>query len=387
MAQTVFTGKERVGRITVERFRDSIRLRWTYNSKTYSLTIGKDSKETVKAARAKAQTIDSDITWERFDLSLAKYSQKKATVLEVVSPIQEITLGELWNEYVKDKLPNMKRKTIEKHDNFTKLFKKLGTKLTFDGLAVKQTLLDITTVDRTRDSLMYLSACCDWGIEHNKLQNNPFKGMYNKMPKPKYLTDPTPNAFTREERDKTIEAFYNDERPGMNYKPYGSFVEFLFLTACRPSEAVGLTWGKVNNNCTQVTFDCSIQNLSSGEWVQEEGSKNNKKRTIGVSDRVQKLLQTIKPDSVEDNQLVFHSPGNKNQPIHYRNFVRRAWSKVVDPIKPDTTPYNCRDTFITLQILDGMSTITIAKYCDTSAQVIERSYADKLKLVQLRPKD
>ncbi|MUL39329.1 hypothetical protein [Gloeocapsopsis dulcis] len=67
MAQSnLFTGKERLGKITIERFRDSLRLRWTLKGKTYSLTIGKDSRDTLKAARAKAQVIDSDITFDRF---------------------------------------------------------------------------------------------------------------------------------------------------------------------------------------------------------------------------------------------------------------------------------------------------------------------------------
>ncbi len=156
MAQTIFTGKERIGRITLEEFRGALRLRWTLEGKTYSLTIGKDSKEALKAARAKAQIIDGDITWERFDPSLAKYGKSKVTVLEVVSPIQQIALSDLWNQFVKDKLPNMKRKTEEKYENFTKLFNKLGSKLTFDGLVVKQALLDITTTDRTRDGCIFL---------------------------------------------------------------------------------------------------------------------------------------------------------------------------------------------------------------------------------------
>jgi len=234
---------------------------------------------------------------------------------------------------------------------------------------------------------LYLSACCEWGVKRKLIQYNPFKGMYSEMPKPKYMTDPNPDSFTKEERDITIEAFKNDKRTGMNYKCYAPFVEFLFLTGCRESEAVGLRWGKVNDDCTQVTFDCSIQNLSSGEWVYKEGSKNNKKRTIGVSIRVQQLLQSIKPESVEENQLVFHSPEDKNLPINARNFTRRGWKRVVDPIKPDTTLYNCRDTFITLQLVEGIPSATIAKWCDTSTQIIDKHYADKLKLSQLRPKD
>lgn len=87
MAQSLLNGKERIGRITLERFRDSLRLRWTLKRKTFSLTIGEYSRDTLKAARAKAQTIDSDITFDRFDSSLNKYG-KTSTVLEVVSPIQ-----------------------------------------------------------------------------------------------------------------------------------------------------------------------------------------------------------------------------------------------------------------------------------------------------------
>lgn len=34
MAQTIFSGKERIGRITLERDKDSLRLRWTLKGKT-----------------------------------------------------------------------------------------------------------------------------------------------------------------------------------------------------------------------------------------------------------------------------------------------------------------------------------------------------------------
>jgi len=83
--------------------------------------------------------------------------------------------------------------------------------------------------------------------------------------------------------------------------------------------------------------------------------------------------------------LVFPAP--RGSPLNYRNFSRRAWSKLVDPIKPDTTPYSCRDTFITRQLLQGVPSTVIAKWCDTSTQMIDKDYADRLKLSQLRPRD
>ena len=82
-------------------------------AKHNSLTIGKDSRETIKAARAKAGKINDDITFDRFDLTLNRYG-KESTVLEVVSPIQsvpQISLRQLWDKYLADKLPHIKHKT------------------------------------------------------------------------------------------------------------------------------------------------------------------------------------------------------------------------------------------------------------------------------------
>lgn len=176
--------------------------------------------------------------------------------------------------------------TVEKYENFTKLFNKLGASLTYDGLAVKEILLTTTTAD-TRDCLMYLSACCDWGIKRKLIEYNPFHGMASEMPRPRYLTDPNPNAFSEIEREKIIQAFKTDQCPGMTYKLYVSLVEFLFFTGCRPSEAIGLTWDKISTDCSQITFDCSIQTLSSGKKVKSKGSKNNKARTIAASNKLQ----------------------------------------------------------------------------------------------------
>ena len=68
-----------------------------------------------------------------------------------------------------------------------------------------------------------------------------------------------------------------------------------------------------------------------------KGSKNNKVRTIAVSKNLQQLLQSLKTEFTKSDDLVFPSPTGKA--INYDNFARRAWSTVVDPINPDTTPY------------------------------------------------
>jgi len=385
-AKEQFTGKEFVGRIKVERFRDSLRLRWSHNSKRYSLTIGKDCKDTLKTARAKAQVIDSDITFNRFDDSLAKYGKCSGAILQLVSVVSEdqIELRDLWNKFLADKLPHLKAKTQGEYRSFTKILDKLGVLLSFDALETKRSLLAVTTTDQTRRTSLYLSACCKWGIKHRIINDNPFEGLANEMPKRRATSKHSANAFTEEERDAVINAFKKDVRPGTCYNHYAPIVEFWFLTGCRPSEAIGLTWDKVSDDCASVTFSGSVQ-LISGRHVWSEGSKNNKFRTVAVSPRLQLLLKLLKSDRTSSITLVFPSPTGK--PINYDNFTRRAWNAVVDPIKPNTTPYNCRDTFITTQLLKGIAPTVIAKWCDTSTAVIDRDYADKLKLNQIRPKD
>ncbi len=385
MAQQVFLGKERVGRITVERYQDKyIRLRWTFKGKTYSLNIGTDSRDAIKAARAKAQLIDSDITFDRFDFSLEKYGKNKPTVLEVVQPVQQISLRQLWDKFLADKLPNVKAKTQREYIAFTKLLDKLGNDASYNALETKNSLLAITTSDQTRRMLLYLSACCNWGVKHKLITDNSYKSLSTDIPRIS-STNHQPDAFSEDQIEEVIEAFRTDKRSGINYSYYASLVEFWFKTGCRPSEAIGLTWGNVATNCSNVTF-CGSYQVINGKHHWSSGSKNNKTRTIAVSKKVQQLLLAIKPKTPDKDALVFPSPVD-GKPINYDNFTRRAWNAVVDKIKPNTTPYNCRDTFITLQLLKGVPSAVIAKWCDTSTGMIDKNYADKLKLSQLRPMD
>lgn len=385
------TGRSSKGSVGVEAFQGRLRLRLPrelYNGKQKYLSLGlPDTDINRRVAEAKANLLEADIRLERFDYTLAKYgkqpSQAQLTVVEALKTAG-LPICELWARYFDHKRSSLKPKTIEKYENFARLFDKLDGLDTSDALAVKKKLEVVTTTSRTKDALMYLSSACRWGMKHSLVAANPFDGMAQEMPKHKYITDPNPNAFSEEERDAIIEAFKHDHRKGMNYQGYAAFVEFLFFTGCRPSEAVGLRWRHISADCTSVSFEGSLVQIGN-KRVPSKGSKNNRTRKLAISPRLQTLLLAIKPENASPNALVFPSPDGDS--INYRNFSRRAWAAIVDPIKPDTTPYCCRDTFITLQLLKGVPSAIVAKWCDTSTQMIDKNYADKLKLAQLRPQD
>jgi hypothetical protein len=78
------------------------------------------------------------------------------------------------------------------------------------------------------------------GPQHGIVAANPFDGMTNELPKFRYQLDPKPNAFTEAEREQSLHSFRTDRRPGTTYQHDSTFVESIFLTGCRPSEAIGL---------------------------------------------------------------------------------------------------------------------------------------------------
>ncbi|MGJ3252528.1 MAG: site-specific integrase [Elainellaceae cyanobacterium] len=225
------------------------------------------------------------------------------------------------------------------------------------------------------------------GQRYGIVDANPFDGMYIELEATK---PPPPASFTVEERDRIIEAFETHKGKGISYRHYAPFVKFLFWTGCRPSEAIGLRWGSITPDCGRIHFHESIVEIS-GKLERRYEDKTSVKRWFSCPRKLQNLLQSVKLRNPTPEDLVFPSP--KGKIIIESNFADRAWRTILtslglnekDGVK--MTPYNCRDTFITLQALQGHSSTTIARWVGNSSKVIEERYLDKIKLDHLRPTD
>jgi integrase len=229
------------GSVQIKNSNERLQLVFSYAGKRHYLSLGlEDNKVNRKFAERKARDIELDIISGNFDQSLTKYKPQVAlsTVTPSVTPTQVVTLAQLWEKYVEYKTPNASVKTI--NGTYEPVAAHLG-KCKTDGLEnplkFRMELLQITTESQARRTLMQLSAACKWGLRHALVQSNPFEGMYKELQASK--PNP-PTAFTVEERDRIIEAFEHDTRPGINYRHYAPFVKFLFWTGCRPCEGVGL---------------------------------------------------------------------------------------------------------------------------------------------------
>ncbi|WP_293360415.1 MULTISPECIES: tyrosine-type recombinase/integrase [unclassified Microcoleus] len=400
--QTNQSQRRRKGTVGVMASRGMLRLhlpRELYSGKNTFLYIGlADTLENRAIAECKAKQIEFDILAGMFDPNdLSKYkpvqAHKQGNLVQAKFGVAGLTLQELWDKYLGYKEDTLKPKSL--HYLRTTLGRHVAKcpSDVLQALEVREVLLGATTGDMTKRILTHLNAAVNWGIKHRLiiLPVSPYKDMANDLPKYNWQNDPTPNAFVTEEKLLVLQAFESHKnQPGRCYNTYYPLVKFWFLTGCRPSEAIGLTWGNVSPDCSYVLFNGSIQFIE-GKAVESKGSKNNKHRKFPCNNGLKEFLLSIKPQQFESKQLVFCSP--TREAINYSNFSQRAWQKIVLPItdktrepgyKP-TTPYSCRDTFISEQLAQGIPSAVLARWCDTSESIINSHYLDNKVLEHLRP--
>ncbi|EKU99169.1 Integrase [Leptolyngbya sp. PCC 7375] len=381
--------KAKTGSVKVRNSNNRLQLVFTLAGKRHFVSLGlTDTPLNRKLAQDKAFEVQRDIEYGEFDATYQKYKPQKTS--EENDPLTQHSsqLIALWERYVEYLKPTASPKTIDgTYNPVTAHIRKCKTDGLKDALKFRRELLKVTTTSQARRTLMQLSAACKWGMQHRLVTENPFEGMYQALDASKPVP---PVAYSAEERDLIIAAFDSHDGKGMTYQHYAPFVKFLFWTGCRPCEAIGLRWGSIVDDCSKIHFHESIVEVS-GKKIRRTETKTSVKRWFSCPKRLQKLLQSIRSDDIDPNELVFKSP--KNGIIGERNFRQRGWAKVVSSIGLDVkdgvtmTPYNCRDTFITLQALAGHSSTTIARWVGNSSKVIEERYLDKLKMDELKPTD
>ncbi len=155
-----------------------------------------------------------------------------------------------------------------------------------------------------------------------------------------------------------------------HYPHYYDYVYFLLSTACRPGEAASLTWDKVGDDFSDVTFDRSF---SRGELRHK--TKNKKPRTIVLASDVAELLRTRRENFPEG--LIFTNP--LGEPIHDAKF-RRIWEKVLAIAGVRyRKPYSTRQTCISHALDSGAFPRDVAAAAGHSMEIMLRHYDRSLK--------
>lgn len=387
------TGKASKGSVQILVSNGRLQLRFRFGGNRHYLSLGySDTPVHRKLAEAKARQIELDILSGNFDQSLIKYKPESAlsTVTPKFTPDTPsiLPLKDLWQSYVEYKSPNASPKTINgTYEPVAAHLSKCSTDGLENALKFRMELLQVTTESQARRTLMQLSAACNWGMRHGLVPSNPLNGMYKELEASKAAP---PISFTVEERDCIIQAFETHCGKGINYQHYAPFIKFLFWSGCRPCEAIGLRWGSIKTDCSKIHFHESIVEVS-GKLTRRNETKTGKERWFSCYPKLQDLLLSLRPDNSAPDALVFPAP--KGGAISETNLNQRGWSTVLTSLKlaqkegVKMTLYNCRDTFITLQAIQGTASNVIARWVGNTADMIDKKYLDKMKLDHLKPHD
>jgi integrase len=382
------TGRASKGSVKCILSNGRIQLRFHFAGKRHYISTGyPDTPHHWKLAQLKASEIEKDILYERFDpQDLSKYttegsSRHKSQTFVALQKTQH-TLPQLWEKYIEFKRPNASPSTLAKDyknvENCLNLH--LPTKSINDAIAIRDWLVANKTANSAKRILTQINACCAWALKSQLITNNPFVGMAADIRVPKSESeDEDINPFTLSERDKIIQGFKDDRY----YKYYASFIEFLFMTGCRPSEGVALQWKYIADDFRIIKFEQAVVESETG-LVCKKGLKTQKKRSFPANPKLAALLQSIKPEGATSETKVFPAP--KGGWIDAHNLTNRAWHSVLENINIEYRKlYQTRHTFITaaletpIMMPDGgirmLDAKDIAKLVGTSAKMIYEHYA------------
>jgi integrase len=305
---------------------------------------------------------------------------------------QSLNLLETWDKYIDFKRPSISpsylvhqlqatRNHLQKFSDFSEM----------DAVAVRNWAMANLTVDSAKRLISQLSACYAWAKNSKLIEANPFSGMASemKLPRSKKISggDREVEPFTATERDSIIAAFQTNQfcHPFTSrnhlHSNYAAYVQFLFYTGCRPSEAIGLQWKNVDIDKRTVIFREAVVQSPRGR-IRKEGLKTQSFRKFKMNNQLHQILEDTKPLSCNADSLVF--PAAEGGFIVQDNFRKRVWKKILQGLGFEyRVPYQTRHTFITLCLDKGIDAKDIAQWVGNSPEIIYKHYAGSRHSLQV----
>ena len=233
--------KKQKGSVSVENYKNRIRLRWRFKGKRYSLNLASYNKPNLTASKKVLLQIELDMASGNFDDSLVKYGTKEAKVEDVL-PKTLVEYFEFW-------VSNYKQLDCNKNSDY---FHLRNTLRKWGEIEPSEMLSKLNTEKYSpktyNERLSILKGFSTWMLMKKYWTLNPFEGVSRRKVKKTEKLDRIP--FTEVEIRLILEAIKNDTYcpKSSRYKHsfYYPFVYLIFKTGVRNAEAVGLRVGSLD---------------------------------------------------------------------------------------------------------------------------------------------
>ncbi|MFZ9300708.1 MAG: site-specific integrase [Chitinophagaceae bacterium] len=371
--------KNQKGTVSVEKYRNRVRLRWRYKSKRYSLSLGAYNKPNLTASRKIVLQIELDLANGNFDKSLVRYGGKELKVIDEL-PKTIVEHFETW-------VTNYKQLNCNKNSDYYHL---RNTLRKWGEIAPAEMLFKLNSENYSpktyNERLSMLNGFSIWMQKQKNWDINPFEGVSRRKVIKTEKPDRLP--FTEHEIRLILDAIKNDTYcpKSSRYKHsfYYNFIYFLFRSGVRNAEAVGLRVGCLDFESSKIVVKEALARTVNGTHAAarvRKGTKNSKVRILPFTDDLKTQLAPLTVGKLVDD-LVFTSVTGK--PIDDRMFQRRVFSVVLKGLNlPHRVLYACRHTFASRCIDAGFSPVTTAFLLGNNPETALRNYTHQLNI----PKD
>lgn len=371
------------GAVSITNYKERIRLRWRYQGKRFSLSLGPYNKNNLKSAKKVVLQIELDVVNGLFDVSLSKYSGRIIEVAE--EPKNDLTVVGNFEKWVKD----YKQLDCDKNSDYYHLRSTLRKWGEIDPGEMLQLLNTEKYSPKTyNERLSMLNGFSKWMVRQGNWSLNPFEGVSRR--KVKKTEKPDRKPFTKDEIMLILDAIKNDRfcPPSSRYKHsfYYPFIFFIFKTGVRNSEAVGLRVGSLDfkNNVIMIkeSLARSVKGTHAAARVRKE-TKNGKVRKLPFTNDLKDLLPPLIVSKKQDD-LVFQS--YSGGAIDDRMFQRRVFSVVLQKLKiPHRVLYACRHTFGSRCIESGINPVMTSFLMGNNPETALRNYIHQINLPRELP--
>jgi integrase len=370
------------GSVSIENYRDRLRLRWRHQSKRYALSLSAYNQLNLLQAKKTALQIEQDIITGNFDSTLIKYSGKTVAAAKAI-PKSFVELFEEWTI-------SYKQMDCEIHTNYNSCRNMIRkwSKVTQDNILSKlnkETFCNGTYNRR----LTILKSFADWLITKSYWKQNPFQLVQRKKVKHVKLAKREP--FTEIEISKILHAVKNDlfcsNASRYKHSHYYEFLYFMFKTGVRNAEAIGLRVNCINITDNTITIKevmaRTLKSSCSIHRVRKE-TKNGKIRQLPLTPDLYEILTPLIQNKQPDD-LVFVSPTGKSIDDH--NFQIRIFKMVLKNLNiPERSLYACRHTFGSRCIDQGITPVITAFLMGNNPETALKRYTHQLSIPKELPK-
>lgn len=376
--------KNQKGTVSIINAAGRLRLRWRYQGKRYSLSLGPYYKINLKAAKKAVLQIELDVANGQFDDSLMKYGGKGVKAVE--EPKKPQTIVASFEKWVKE----YKQLDCDKNSDY---FHLRGTLKKWGEINPNEMLQRLNVEKYSpktyNERLSMLNGFSGWMVKQGVWSVNPFEGVSRR--KVKRTEKPDRKPFTEEEIRQILEAIKSDRfcPPSSRYKHsfYFPFIYFIFKTGVRNAEAVGLRVGSLDFKNNVIIIKESLARTLKGTHAGarlRKATKNGKIRMLPFTDDLKEILLPLIAGMGSDD-LVFNSYSGRA--IDDRMFQRRVFSVVLKGLNiPHRVLYSCRHTFGSRCIDQGITPVMTAFLMGNNPDTALRNYIHQVNLPNYLPK-